>query len=99
MLTLYVKQIIEDQHCGYRLNRPNDNKMFCIIRILEKNWAANQLFIDFKKDYNLVRSQMLYNTFIEAGTPMKLLKLIKIYSKKPIINYTEILNTCLTSIQ
>jgi hypothetical protein len=36
-----------------------------------------QLFIDFKKAYDPVRREALYNIIIEFGIPMKLVKLIK----------------------
>jgi hypothetical protein len=38
---------------------------------------VHQLFIDFKKDYNSVRREVLHNIFIEFGIPMKLVRLIK----------------------
>jgi len=56
----------------------------CIFRfrqILEKKWeyneALHQLFIDFKKAYDSVRKEELYNIFIGFGIPMKLVSLIK----------------------
>ena len=53
---------------------------FCIHRILEVKWeysvAVHWLFIDFKKAYDSVRREVLYNILIESGIPMKLLDLI-----------------------
>jgi hypothetical protein len=43
----------------------------------EYNEAVHQLFIDFKKAYDSVRREVLYNIFIEFHIPMKLLRLIK----------------------
>ena len=37
----------------------------------------HQLFIDFKKAYDAVRRKVLYNTLIQFGIPMKLVRLIK----------------------
>jgi sorting nexin-29 len=37
-----------------------------------------QLFIDFKKAYDSVRREVLYNILIEAGIPMKLVRPIKL---------------------
>ena len=37
----------------------------------------NQLFIDFKKAYDSVRREVLYNILITSGIPMKLVRLIK----------------------
>jgi hypothetical protein len=43
----------------------------------EYNEAVHQLFIDFKKAYDSVRREVLYNILIEFGIPMKLLRLVK----------------------
>ena len=37
----------------------------------------HQLFIDFKKAYDSVRMEVLYNILIKFGIPMKLVRLIK----------------------
>jgi hypothetical protein len=56
-------------------------ELFCIRQMLEKKWEYNetvhQLFIDFKKVNDSVRREVLYNTLIEFGVPMKLVRLIK----------------------
>jgi len=48
---------------------------------LRKKWEYNeevyQLFIDFKKAYDSVRREILYNILIEFGNPGKLVRLIK----------------------
>jgi len=48
---------------------------------LKKKWEyneeVNQLFIDFKKAYDSVRSEVLYKILIEFGIPKKLARLIK----------------------
>jgi hypothetical protein len=54
--------------------------------------TVHQLFIDFKKAYDSVRRQVLYNTLTEFGIPMKLVRLIKMclnetYSKASIGNH------------
>jgi len=55
--------------------------IFCICQILEIKWECNetvhQLFIDFKKTYDSVRREALYNILIEFGISMKLVRLIK----------------------
>jgi sorting nexin-29 len=49
--------------------------------MLKKKWEYNeaeyQLFIDFKKAYDSVWREVLYNILMECGKPMKLVRLIK----------------------
>jgi hypothetical protein len=72
----YEDEIIGD----HRRNRSTD-QIFYICQILEKKWeyngAVHQLFIDFKKAYDSVRREALYNILIEFGIPRKLVELIK----------------------
>jgi len=39
---------------------------------------VHQLYIDLKKAYNSIRSEVIYNILTEFGFPMKLVRLIKI---------------------
>jgi hypothetical protein len=39
---------------------------------------VHQLFVDFKKAYNSVRREVLYNILIGFGIPLKLVRLIKL---------------------
>jgi hypothetical protein len=43
---------------------------------------AHQLFIDFKKAYDLVRREVLYSILVEFGVPIKLVRLIKMCSNE-----------------
>jgi sorting nexin-29 len=62
------------------------DQIFYIWQILEKKWEYNemvhQLFIDFKKAYDSVKREVLYNILLEFGTPKKLVRLIKICSNE-----------------
>jgi hypothetical protein len=55
--------------------------MFCIRQILEKKREYNEtvyrLFLDFKKTYDSVWREVLYNILIDFGVTMKLVRLIK----------------------
>jgi len=80
-LTPYAEEITGDHQCGFRCNRSTSDHIFCICQILEKKWeyneAVHQLFIDFKKAYDSVRREALYNILIEFGIPMNLVGIIK----------------------
>jgi hypothetical protein len=66
---------------GFYVNSSTTVHIFCIRQILEKKWeydeTVHQPFIDFKKTYDSVRGEVLYNIPIQFGVPMKLLRLIK----------------------
>jgi hypothetical protein len=72
----YVEEIIGDHQCGFRRNRSTSDHIFCIPQILEKKWkyneAVHKLFIHFKKAYDSVRRETLYNILIDFGIRMKL---------------------------
>jgi hypothetical protein len=81
-LTPYADEIIGDHECGFQPNRSMTNQIFYIHQILEKRWEYNgtvhQLFIGFKKVYNSVRREVLYNILIEFGIPRNLVGLITV---------------------
>jgi hypothetical protein len=64
----YAEEIMGDRQCGFRRNRLTTDHIFCIRQILEKKWehneAVHQLSIDFKKAYDSVRREALYNILI-----------------------------------
>ena len=76
-LTPHAEEIIGDHQCGFRRSRSSYDHVFCIRQISDKKWKYNELFIDFKKDYDSVRREVLHNILIEFGIPMKLVRLIK----------------------
>jgi len=66
-LTPYAEDIIGDHQCGFRCNRSTTDHIFCIcqIRVIEKKWeyseAVHQLFVEFKKAYDLVRREVSWS--------------------------------------
>jgi hypothetical protein len=80
-LNPYVNEVIGNHQCGFRCNRSTTDKIFYILQILEKKWEYNgtvhQLFIDFKKAYDSVKREVLYNILLEFVIPKKLVRLIK----------------------
>jgi hypothetical protein len=80
-LTPYADEIIGDHQCGFRRNGSTTDQIFYIRQILEKKLefkvAVRQLFIDFKKAYDSVRREVLYNILIEFEIHRKLIGLIQ----------------------
>jgi hypothetical protein len=52
-------------------------KFLALEKKLEYSEVVHQLFVDFKKAYDSVRREVLYNILIESGIPLKLVRLIK----------------------
>jgi hypothetical protein len=50
-------------------------KSVAFVKCCRKEWEYNetvhQLFVDFKKAYDSVRREVLYNVLIEFGVPIK----------------------------
>jgi hypothetical protein len=71
-LSPYIGGVIEDHQCGFRCNRATTAQIFSFRQILEKKWdyyeTVHQLFIDFRKAYDSVRREVLYNILIEFKT-------------------------------
>jgi hypothetical protein len=75
-LTLYVNESIQDHQHGFHCNRSTTNQVFYVCQILEKKWDYNgtvrKLFIDFKKAYDSVKSEVLYDILLEFCIPKKI---------------------------
>jgi hypothetical protein len=71
-----VNDVFGDHQCEFRRNRSITDQMFYIRQILGTKWECNgtvgQLFIDFKKAYDSVKREVLYNILLEFGIPKKL---------------------------
>ncbi|KAJ4434206.1 hypothetical protein ANN_22754 [Periplaneta americana] len=74
----------KNRACFSRIEPDNSSKFDigrAFVPILEKKWeykgTVHQLFIDFKKAYDSVKREVLYNILIEFGILNKLVRLIK----------------------
>jgi sorting nexin-29 len=81
-LTPYSHEIIGDHQCGFPRNRSTMDQILYIRQMLEKkceyNGMVHQLFIDFKKAYDSIKREVLYNILLEFGIPKKIVRIIKI---------------------
>jgi hypothetical protein len=81
MLTPYAQKIIRYHQSGFRRDRSTTDHIFCISSL-----------INFNKSYDSVKRDVLYNTVIEFGISMQMVRLIKIclnetYSTVRVGNY------------
>jgi hypothetical protein len=78
----YADEIIGNHQCEFWCNRSTTDQIFYIHQTQERKWEYNgtvhQLFMNFKKDHDSVRREVLYNILIEFGLPRKLDGLIKV---------------------
>jgi hypothetical protein len=81
-LASYINEIIGDHQCGFHCNRSATDQIFYIWQILQKkleyNGTVHHLFIDFKKAYDSIKREVLYNILLEFSIPNKLVSLIKV---------------------
>ena len=80
-LTPCAEEGIGDCQCAFRRNRSTTDHIYCVPQTLEKKWgyneAVHQLLIDFKKVYDSVRREVLYNVLNQFGISRKVVRLIK----------------------
>jgi len=84
-LTPYAEEITGDHQCGYRRNSSTIDLYSAFVKYLRKNGNTIKQCIGFmfyKKAYDSVRREVLYNILIEFGIPMKLVRLIKMSHNK-----------------
>jgi hypothetical protein len=85
-LTPFADEVTGYHQCGIRRNRSTTDEIFYIRQIperkLEYDGTVHQLVIDFKKAYDAIRREVLYNILIEFGIPRKLVGLIKMCLNK-----------------
>jgi hypothetical protein len=84
-LTQYVNEMIGHYQCGFRRNRSTTDQIFYFRHIVQKKWeysrTVHQLFIDFRKAYDSVKREVLYNILLKFCIPKKLVRLIRCYMK------------------
>jgi hypothetical protein len=80
MLSPYIDEIIGDTSVGVDITDQLLVRFSAFFTYCRKDGSTmrqyHQLFMDFKKAYDSVRREELYNILIEFGVPMKLVRLI-----------------------
>lgn len=84
-LAPYADEIIGDHQCSFRRNRSIADQIFTIRQIFEKKWEfdqpVHQLYIDFKKAYDLIKRERIFEILIRLGIPKKLVNLVQVCLK------------------
>jgi hypothetical protein len=81
-LSPYIMKLLGITSVRFDVTERRLIRIFAFFRYWRKKWEYNetvhQLFIDFKRSYDSVRREVLYNILIEFRVPKKLDRLIKI---------------------
>jgi hypothetical protein len=72
-LSLYRDEVVDYHQRGIK----HSSTCQILEKTFEYNETVHQLFMDFKKAYDSVRREVLYNILIEFRLSMKLVRLIK----------------------
>ncbi|KAL4098346.1 hypothetical protein QTP88_022976 [Uroleucon formosanum] len=77
----YIEENRGEYQCGFRKGRSTIEQITIIGRIIEKKYEYQQdlwqIFVDFKKAYDSVHRESLYNIMTEFGIPKKLRNLVR----------------------
>jgi len=73
------EEVLGEYQCGFRSNRSTTDQIFTLRQILEKkreyNSEVHNLFVDFRKAYDSIHRDGLYNIMAEFGFPRKLIRM------------------------
>lgn len=80
-LTPYVEECLGQYQCGFRKGKSTVDQLSIIGQIIEKKYEYRQncwqIFVDFRKAYDSIHRESLYNIMEEFGIPNKLISLTK----------------------
>ena len=73
------EEVLGEYQCGFRPNRSTIDPIFVLRQIMEKkrefNGEVHNLFVDFRKAYDCIHREGLYNIMAEFGFPRKLIRM------------------------
>jgi hypothetical protein len=77
----YSEEILGEYQCGFRPQRRTTNQIFVLRQILEKCYAhdinLHLLFIDFRKAFDSLDQEKIFETLVSFGIPKKRERLVK----------------------
>jgi len=78
----FADECIGEYQCGFRKGKLTVDQLLVISQIIEKKFEYRQnvwqVFVDFKKAYDSIHRESLYNIMYEFGIPCKLISLTKV---------------------
>jgi hypothetical protein len=81
-LTPYAEECLGEYQSGFRKGRSTIEQLSVIAQIIEKKYEYRQnmwqVFVDFRKAYDSIHRNSLYNIMEEFGFPNKLINLTKL---------------------
>ena len=74
-----AEEVLGEYQCGFRANRSTIDQIFTLRQILEKrreyNCEVHNLFVDFRKAYDSIHRNGLFNIMAEFGFSRKLIRM------------------------
>jgi len=79
----YAEECLGEYQCGFRKGKSTVEQLSIIGQIIEKKYKYRQdfwqIFVDFRKAYDSIHRESLYNIMEEFGIPNKLVTLTKMF--------------------
>jgi hypothetical protein len=80
-LKKYTEHITGEYQAGFGTGKSATDQTFTVENLLEKAWEHNveihQIFVDFQKAYDSIRTDRIYTIMAHFGIPNKLIRLTK----------------------
>jgi hypothetical protein len=78
---MVTEKIIREYQCGFRPNESTTDQLFVIRQMMKKYYEhsmdLHMLFVDFRKAFNSVNRERLYETMKQMDIPDKLIRLTR----------------------
>lgn len=81
----YLKEVINEKQAGFIKNRSTTDQIFILKEAISKYWEYNKtmaiLFVDFRKAYDSIFRDKLWEKMQRFGIPKKIINLVKVTLK------------------
>lgn len=77
----YTEELIEDYQTGFMRSKSTVDQIFSLRQLLERRYEFGKethlMFVDFKKAFDCLHRQAIFNAMVEMGIPKKLVQIVK----------------------